>query len=575
MGGQDHCCVVNCSNRRSSLPKGFAFHRIPAAPEDRRFSWIRATGRKIGNKKGELTVTDNTKVCGAHFVSGRKSDDPTQVDYIPTINLPFPCDTPKRNTENSKSVEQYSNAVQKGIAAKKKSLTKSRKVLFPADINDVQSEVEISEIVTPDEQILIDSDSDTCIPLDHDYHKFWVTPHVSAKFTATSSQTQIPDQKEKFSQTSAHTLCRSVQTENNCCSASVQVDTYDGGVTSNLTDIQLKQQQRLIKDLRNEVKELTVKKRKIQQQTFCAENLLTSDANVQFYTGLPNVATFNGLFSYLEPKAKKLTYWQGSIASSNVRSDVAKGPARKLTLKNEFFAVLVRLKVGLFGVDISSRFDISVSLFSKIFNTWIRFLSLELELLCPYPTADQVQEHLPESFSKFPNTRVIIDCTEVFVQKPSALKAQRETWSSYKHRNTFKSLVGITPDGTVSYVSDLYGGAATDKFIVNDCGFLNLIEPGDNVMADRGFDIHAELGQRGAYLNIPPFREGQFQLSSEKVETTRRIAEVRIHVERAIQRIKTFHILDGTLPLSLQAVAADIFKTCAFLTNFQSPIIKC
>jgi hypothetical protein len=73
---------------------------------------------------------------------------------------------------------------------------------------------------------------------------------------------------------------------------------------------------------------------------------------------------------------------------------------------------------------------------------------------------------MPESFHKFPRTRDILDCNETFTQKPSALQAQRETWSSYKHRNTYKALVGITPDGTVSYVSQLYGGAASDKFIV-------------------------------------------------------------------------------------------------------------
>lgn len=113
----------------------------------------------------------------------------------------------------------------------------------------------------------------------------------------------------------------------------------------------------------------------------------------------------------------------------------------------------------------------------------------------------------------------------------------------------------------MSYVSSLYGGAASDKFIVQNSGVLNLIEPGDNVMADRGFDSDVELNKRGANLNIPPFRNQNFQLSSEQVETTRRIAEVRIHVERAIQRIKTFHILDQTTPLNLHIVADDIFKT--------------
>lgn len=113
------------------------------------------------------------------------------------------------------------------------------------------------------------------------------------------------------------------------------------------------------------------------------------------------------------------------------------------------------------------------------------------------------------------------------------------------------------------------------NLLLKDSGFLNLIQHGDNVMADRGFDITDELEMRGAYLNRPPFRNGNFQLSSEEVESARRIAEVRIHIERAIQRIKLFHILDGTLPLSFQMVADDIFQTCAYLTNFQMPIIKC
>jgi hypothetical protein len=86
MGGQDHFCVVNCSNRRSNLPKGYAFHQISARPFARWNAWIRAIGRNFRKKKGELTVTENTKVCGAHFVNKRKSNDPTDIDYVPTIN---------------------------------------------------------------------------------------------------------------------------------------------------------------------------------------------------------------------------------------------------------------------------------------------------------------------------------------------------------------------------------------------------------------------------------------------------------------------------------------------------------
>ena len=39
------------------------------------------------------------------------------------------------------------------------------------------------------------------------------------------------------------------------------------------------------------------------------------------------------------------------------------------------------------------------------------------------------------------------------------------TWSTYKHHNTVKYLISITPQGTVSFISKGYGGRASDKYI--------------------------------------------------------------------------------------------------------------
>lgn len=77
------------------------------------------------------------------------------------------------------------------------------------------------------------------------------------------------------------------------------------------------------------------------------------------------------------------------------------------------------------------------------------------------------------------------------------------------------------------------------------------------------------LHQKGVELNIPPFMKGRKQLPAEEVKRGRSIASLRIHVERAISRIKNYNILKGTLPITMIRVANQIVSVCAWLTNFQ------
>ena len=48
---------------------------------------------------------------------------------------------------------------------------------------------------------------------------------------------------------------------------------------------------------------------------------------------------------------------------------------------------------------------------------------------------------------------------------------------------------------------------------------------------------------------------------------------LRIHIERTIGRIKSFHILQ-LMPNNIAGLASEIFYICAFLTTFQAPIVK-
>ena len=85
-------------------------------------------------------------------------------------------------------------------------------------------------------------------------------------------------------------------------------------------------------------------------------------------------------------------------------------------------------------------------------------------------------------------------------------------------------------------------------------------------MADKGFLINDLLSPISVGLVIPPFlrQKGQFPP---------KIARLRIHVERAIGRIKQYHIFDGVIPLTLLGTINQLWYVCAMLTNLQGPLL--
>ena len=182
---------------------------------------------------------------------------------------------------------------------------------------------------------------------------------------------------------------------------------------------------------------------------------------------------------------------------------------------------------------------------------------------------EKVEEHMPADFKeKYPSTRVIIDCTEIRCQMPKSLCFNSELFSSYKNHTTLKVLVGISPGGAITFISQLYTGHISSTEIVMPSGFLNLpFARGDSVMADKGFTVQ-DLLPLGVCLNIPPFLGSKGQITPEEVMQTQQIASLRIHVERAINKIKNFHIWDSVVPFTLFSVVNQNVVCVCFFVQF-------
>ena len=83
-------------------------------------------------------------------------------------------------------------------------------------------------------------------------------------------------------------------------------------------------------------------------------------------------------------------------------------------------------------------------------------------------------------------------CFKVFIEKPSNLLARAQTYLNYGSHKTIKVLIGVSP-GTITFVSQAWGGRTSDTFLTENCGVLNKLKPGDLVMADRAFMIHESV----------------------------------------------------------------------------------
>ncbi|XP_049275258.1 uncharacterized protein LOC119406087 [Rhipicephalus sanguineus] len=200
-----------------------------------------------------------------------------------------------------------------------------------------------------------------------------------------------------------------------------------------------------------------------------------------------------------------------------------------LSLKNQLLLTLMRLRLGLLCADLARRFEISVASVSKNFSNMLHHLEKIMEDVVLWLPRAAVYDSMPQSFIKSGNGRTtcIFYCIEVLLERPRKLLARAQSYSSYKGSNTVKFLTVIAPNGLIMFVSDVYGGRASDKFIVRTCGVEDYLLPGDNIMADRGFKLEPHLAAQGINMNTPPFTKGQTQLSEEEVTRTRRIASVR------------------------------------------------
>ncbi|KAJ8671172.1 hypothetical protein QAD02_002431 [Eretmocerus hayati] len=244
----------------------------------------------------------------------------------------------------------------------------------------------------------------------------------------------------------------------------------------------------------------------------------------------------------------------------------------------DLYLVFKKIRLNQSFSILAYEFSMSKSEACRIFQKNVDTVAKYFKQLIVWPSRKNIQINLPIAFRyRFFRVESIIDCFEIEIEKPSDAMYQALSWSDYKGCNTDKRFLSITSDGLINFVSEGVCGRCTDMSIVENCGYLDKIPRSCAVLADRGFKgLDILLQQKKCTLIRPPSVYKDTKCTKQEVRLTKQVASLRIHVERAINRIRNYQILDihtrvdNKLVKNLDSV---VYIVCG-LVNLDTPIIK-
>lgn len=271
-----------------------------------------------------------------------------------------------------------------------------------------------------------------------------------------------------------------------------------------------------------------------------------NDKKTRFFTGFPNWKLLSRFFDLLK-----------NFIPTHFNCKLSKFQMIILTL--------MKLRLNSTFTDLGYRFQIDGNTASRTFHRIIYILFKKFK--------DSKIIHWPEKKSNlifstpsyFRSTfkdvvTVIVDCFELFTERPSMLRAAAQMFSVYKHHPTLKYLIGISMSGVIIFISKAFCGRTSDKKATNDSGFLDKLKEGDCVLADKGFLIRDEVNAKKASLEMPSFVRNKNQLHPFELENSRKNSSLRIHVERVINILrKKFSMCSDIAKISALSKKNEIF----------------
>ncbi|KAG5283093.1 hypothetical protein AALO_G00038220 [Alosa alosa] len=359
-------------------------------------------------------------------------------------------------------------------------------------------------------------------------------PDTTSSSTSSDDEDEDEDDSDEMGQMSD---CKG-KAEKLCRSASTRFIDYEAS----------------LKALRRENRAL---RESVEKMSLTEASLRNDPEKVCFYTGLPNYFVFETVMWLLAPHMK------GDKNS-------------KLSKFQQLLLTLMRLRLDLRNQDLAYRFGVKVATVTRTVHRIINIMSATLVPTAVFwPSRVELRKNLPAALTAtHPDCAVIIDCFRVSLERPidSELNQQVPTTADgrilYTPRaygaNELKYLIGVAPQGVVTFVSRGSPGNVSDKCLAEGCGFLCKLLPGDVVLASHDLDIAESVAARGAQLKVTGSSgvihgEGFPEMSRAPWTTTNTITPERLSVHRHVEKVismvkKRYAILTGPVESPFTAV---------------------
>lgn len=176
-------------------------------------------------------------------------------------------------------------------------------------------------------------------------------------------------------------------------------------------------------------------------------------------------------------------------------------------------------------------------------------------------------------FRNYYPTTCIVDCFEIRIQKPRDPDAQQRCYSNYKKCCTIKVFVASEPNGNVCFLSSMYQGAISNVENMKRCKFLENLALGSLVLASRGPQLVKLAAARYVTRVVPTSTSGGRGFCDNEVTQAYKIARVRIHMKRAIGRMKSWRELGGPILINTLERKARKIRVFAHLCKFLSAFV--